>query len=661
MRRKTRVKRSNRDRPSETGAAVAQPRRDAWATAGVCFGLLVIVAVVFGQTVGFDFVNLDDGQYVYQNPQLATGFTARGVYWAFTETERASIWHPLTWLSLMLDYQFYGLDHPGGYHLTNVLLHAATAVLLFLVLRQVTGNLWPSAFVAAIFAAHPLHVESVAWVTERKDVLSGLFGVLALGAYGWYTQRPGVLRYLAVVGTLALGLLAKPMLVTWPFLFLLLDYWPLKRCFSAALLLEKVPLLLLVAASAIFTFLNQKAGGAVASLETMPMWARILRAAVLYVNYIGKTLLPMNLAVYPAEPLESVWSALGAVLLLAMITAFTVWRARLGERWLVVGWFWYLGTLLPTIGLIQVGTEVRADRFLYLPQIGLCIALAWSVASFFGRRANVSEDAGSQFAGRWACGAAAIVIVTALAATAYRQTGYWRDSEALWTHTLACTGRNCVAHCNFGHYLLEHKRANDAIDQLQKAVSIKPDFAEAEYDLGNALNARGQPDMAIAHFEKAVAIKPDFADAYGNLGMALALCGRPELAIGPLERSLALGHHPVEARTNLGCALADCGRSNDAIGQFRQALKINPEYADAHYRLAAVLLRTGQTKEAIEHYQAAVKLKPGNPGAENNLGVALLRANKYEEAAAHFRKALQIKPDYVEARRNLQLAQSKRP
>ncbi len=396
------------------------PRQDAYAASAVCALLLLAVIAVFGQTAGHDFVSLDDGDYVYRNRHVLAGLTREGIVWAFTESHLSSHWHPLTWLSLMADAQMLRpREGPpdlarlaAGMHLTNVALHAANAVLLFLVLRAMTAATWRSALVAAVFAVHPLHVESVAWITERKDVLSGLFGLLALAAYAWYARRPSLLRYLSVAAALALGLMAKPMLVTWPLLFLLLDYWPLGRVnggwWSAdgkepeqtpstvhrppstvhrppftslpRLVVEKIPLLLLVAVSAAVTFLAQRASGAVITLESVPISARTARAAVLYAAYLGKTLWPANLAsvpVYSAAPMESTWTALGAGVLLGLLTAAALWGAWRGQRWLAVGWFWYVGTLLPVIGLVQVNWQVMADRFLYLPQIGICVALVW--------------------------------------------------------------------------------------------------------------------------------------------------------------------------------------------------------------------------------------------------------------------------------------------
>ena len=499
----------------------------------VCGLLLLAVIAVFGQTAGHNFVNFDDNYYVYENRHVREGLTREGIVWAFTDTHVSSHWHPLTWLSLMADAEALrsGEGLPvlarlaARMHLVNVVLHAANALLLFLVLRAMTASVWRSALVAAVFAVHPLHVESVAWITERKDVLSGLFGLLALGAYVRYARQPSLLRYLSVAAALALGLMAKPMLVTWPFLFLLLDYWPLGRWQGAGehggkgegeirrggewesgrgrnpplspspylpippsplpftdplrrcpdrplstsflrLVVEKIPLLLLVAASAAVTFLAQQSGGSVISLESVPISQRISRAAVLYVDYLGKTLWPANLAaMYPIVPMETHWPALGAGILLALPTAGALWGAWRGQRWLAVGWFWYLGTLAPTIGLVQVGSYVMADRFLYLPQIGLCVALVWGAA----------QMAGSWPLRHWPLAAVSALVVAGLMGTAWPQTSHWRNGETLWTHTLACTAQNSVAHNNLGLALSGRGRVDEAIAHFRKALELKPD------------------------------------------------------------------------------------------------------------------------------------------------------------------------------------------
>ena len=586
-------------------ASPAAQVRMPYRLAAVCGLLLAAVLIVFGQTISYDFVNLDDNTYVYNNRHVRAGLTGQGLAWAFTGTDVSAHWHPLTWLSLMADAQMLGSGEgplgrarlAAGMHLVNVALHAANAVILFLVLRAMTASVWRSAFVAAVFAVHPLHVESVAWITERKDVLSGLFGLLVVGVYAWYTRGPSVVRYCLVAITLALGLMAKPMLVTWPLLFLLLDYWPLQRPLRMHLMLEKVPLLPLVAASAVVAFLGHRASGAVVSLETVPLSERIARAAVLYVAYLGKTFWPVNLAaVYPREPMASYWPAWGAGVLLALLTAGALWGARRGQRWLAVGWFWYLGTLLPTIGLVQVGLQVMADRFLYLPQIGICVALAWGTAHLPGPCAYR----------RCLLAALSAVVVAGLMVCAWQQTSYWRNSEQLWMRTLACTAHNPTAHNSLGAALFGRGRIDEAMAHYRKALEIKPDDAEANYNLGIALASRGQVNEAFPYFQKAVKINPDYAEAHDNLGVALARRGQNDEAIAHFRKALEIKPEYAAARTNLGAALARCGRVDEAIAQYRKALEIKPEYVQAHINLGDALAGRGRLGEALEHYQKAL-------------------------------------------------------
>jgi tetratricopeptide (TPR) repeat protein len=521
-----------------------------YAVAAVCGFLLLAVALVFGQTVGYEFVNYDDNSYVYENPEVAHGLTGRGIAWAFTAVHFNN-WHPLTTLSHMLDCQLYGL-HAGGHHLTSVLLHASVAILLFLVLLRITGDLWPSAFVAAVFAIHPLRAESVAWVAERKDVLSGLFFMVTLWAYAGYARRPFSLgRYLTVVLSFALGLMAKPMLVTLPFVLLLLDYWPLGRIglpaagISRRVVVEKLPLLALTAASCVATVIAQSTG--VIAIAVDPLPSRVANALVSYMAYIRDLFYPMGLAVlypYPEGGLP-IWKVAASSLAMAGIsTAAVVWRRRF--PYLFVGWFWYLGMLVPVIGLVRVGLHSMADRYTYLPQIGLCIAVTWGVA---------------QLAVTWryrlrVYGMVSALAVLVLMGFAWRQTSYWRNSETLWTHTLACTARNFLPHNNLGLALAERGRVDEAIAHFQQAVEIKPDYANAHQNLGVALVGQGQFDAAIVHFRKALELKPDFPDiTHNNLGIALARRGQFDEAIAHFRKALELRPDYAEARKNLDLAL----------------------------------------------------------------------------------------------------------
>ena len=634
-------------------------RLTVWAVGGL---LLLAVIAVFGQTARHSFINFDDDIYVYENRHVREGLTGEGIAWAFTQNSRAGLWIPLTWLSLMADAPVrrsgdHPLDHAQlatlamGMHLVNVALHAANAVILFLVLRTMTASLWRSALVAAVFAVHPLHVESVAWITERKDVLSGLFGLLAIGAYARYARGPSAVRYLSVVVALALGLMAKPILVTWPLLFLLLDYWPLRRRCCAGLVLEKVPFVLLVAVSSIVTFLAHRSRGAVVALESAAISERIARAAVLYVAYLGKTFCPVNLAaVYPSGRIETYGPALGAGVLLALLTAGAFWGAWRGQRWLVVGWLWFLGTLVPTIGLVQVGLQVMADRFLYLPQIGLCVALVWGVGHVAAprRRRRCS----------WATIAA--LLLAGLMVCAWQQTSYWQNSETLWTRALACTLRNPIANENFGCALAGRGEMDAAIAHFQEALEIKPDFAAAHHSLGCALAGRGDAAAAIVHYKKALEIKPDFAAAHYSLGAALAGRGEAAAAIAHYEKALDINPDYAEAHYSLGDALAGRGEAAAAIAHYEKALDINPDYAEAHYNLGVTLAERGEVATAIAHYRKALEIKPDYVEAHINLGCRLAEFGQVDEAIAHYTNALAIKPDFAAAHDNLGLALARR-
>jgi tetratricopeptide (TPR) repeat protein len=645
-------------RPDRTPAGPEPRSRKRYLVLAVCGFLILAIAVVFGQTVQHEFVNYDDPQYVYDNPMVARGVTAAGIPWAFQS--HASNWHPLTWLSHMLDCQLYGLKHPGGHHLTNVLLHAITAILLFLVLRKMTGDLWPSAFVAALFAIHPLHVESVAWVAERKDVLSGLFFVLTLGAYVGYVRHWfSLLRYLLMLGLFALGLLCKPTLVTLPFVLLLLDYWPLGRFSPPAaengaagerrrhlltalrLVVEKMPLFLLAAVSCVVTYAAQER--ARVTMEALPLGARIANALVSYVTYLAQFFCPTGLAVfypYPADALP-IWKIAGACLVLVGVSA-AVLVCRRRYPYLFVGWLWYLGMLVPMIGLVQVGTHAMADRYAYLTQIGLYLAFAWGAM-------HVAEISRYRY---WAYAVAPLLIVV-LAACACQQVSYWRDSETLWTHAIDCTSRNWMAHDNLGLALVERGQAAEAIAQYEKALEIKPDLAKAHNNLANALLDQGQVDAAVPHYEKALEIKPDFAEAHSNFGNALVCRGQVDAAIVQYEKALEIDGDFAPAHYSLGNVLLFRGQLAAAIAHYEKALEIKPDFAMGHDNLGLALARQGRAAAAIAQFEKALKIKHDDAEAHNYLGLALAGRGEVDAAVAHFQKALAIKPDFAEARRNL--------
>jgi protein O-mannosyl-transferase len=641
-------KKPRRQRVSDGRSATGARRsaRALYATAAVCGLLVLAVTVVFGQTLDHGFVNYDDSDYVAENPCLAYG-PAQAIPWAFTSTLCGN-WHPLTCLSYVLDHQLHGLA-PWGYHLTNIVLHAAAGVVLFLALRRMTGDFWPSAFVAAVFAIHPLRAESVAWVSERKDVLSGLFFMLTLGAYAEYVRRPfSMVRYLLVALLFALGLMAKPMLVTLPFVLLLLDYWPLGR-HGWRLVIEKLPLLMLSAGSCAATMLAQS--DALVQLDSVPLSARIANAVVSYAAYLGKFFYPVGLAVFYPHPAGNLptWQVVGAALLLAaMCAAVVAWRQRC--PYALVGWCWYLGMLVPVIGLAQVGSQAMADRYTYLPQIGLAIGVAWGakqVCAAWPQRA---------WLGSVACG----LVLVVLMGCAYRQTSFWRDSQTLWNRAIDCTARNAVAHYNLGNALAECKRADEALAQYQMAVQIDPNDPQARYNMAIGLTRRGQVDEALAQYGKAIELKPDYTRAHNNLGALLASRGQTDEAIAHYRRVLEIRPDDAEAHSNFGLALAERGQFDEAIAHYEQALRTNPERAEFHYNVGVALSAQGRSEEAIACYRKALELAPDDAKTHNNLGSTLAGRGELDEAIAHYRSALECDSGHANARRNLDLVRSQR-
>jgi tetratricopeptide (TPR) repeat protein len=574
--------------------------------AGVCLVLAAITFAVFGQTLHDEFINLDDGTYVYDNPVVVHGLTLKTIAWAFSH-EDCHLYHPLTMLSLMADDQFHGL-RAGGYHLTNVLLHTASVILLFLILRQMTGALWRSAFVAAVFAIHPLRVESVAWVAERKDVLSAFFFMLTLGAYVRYVRQPGSPgRYLMVAAAFVLALLSKPTMVTLPIVLLLLDYWPLHRMESrklSGLILEKIPLLALAVGSCALTVLA--AGKGVATLANVPMLSRLGNALVSTAVYLRQMIWPEGLAVfypYPpnGQPAWKVW--LAGIMLVGLLAVALAQRRK--RPWIWVGWLWYLGMLIPMIGIVQVGAFAHADRNTYLPQIGIYVALTWLAAEW----RKLQAFPGGLMAG----------VLAGLMLCAWQQTAYWTNSETLWNHALACTARNDTAHNNLGQVFLQKGNMKGAITQYQEALQINPRSVETLLNLGNALCQEGKLDEAITRLQQALVIKPDFADAHDSLGNALRQQEKLDEAIGQFQKAVQIKPDSAEAQDNLGNALCQKGKLDEGISHFQQALQTQPGFAAAHYNLGIALWQKGRMSEAMAHFQAALQSAPGNARIQNKL------------------------------------------
>ena len=695
----------------------------------VALVLFVAVLVVFWPVRHFGFVNYDDPDYVSANPHVQGGLTWENLVWAFT-TGHASNWHPLTWLSHMLDWQVFG-SNPGPQHLVSAVIHAVNTALLFLVLRRMTQAHWRSALVAAWFGLHPLRAESVAWISERKDVLSALFFLGTIAAYCRYVKsrrlaqelamgQPGLpqagsgstkasdskrsklpgpvaqgkarsksapawLWYTLALFCFALGLLSKPMLVTAPFCLLLLDYWPLGRFRleladgkkAVAAVVEKMPFVVLAGGSSLVTFLVQRRGGAVST--SLSFSARLANALVSYVRYIGKTLWPENLSVlYPHPGHWPTWQVLGSGLLLTGIVVLVVYWAR-GHPYLPVGWFWFMGSLVPVIGLVQVGVQSMADRYTYIPSIGLFLLIVWGLGELVRERPRAE----AVFA------AAAVASTIACACVTTKQIAFWHDSVSLFQRAITVTSDNYLAYNNLGFDLSAQGKFEEAKADYAKSLAINPEYPDAlnnmgfalagekqfaqaipyylaalkvspnqpeiHNNLGNALSELGRLNEAIEQYRIVLGENPDHADAHNNLGIALAMQGKLQEAETQFQAAIRAKPNYASAHSNLGNALVALHQIPEAIQQYDESLRLNPNDPQAHNNLGNALVEQGRIDEAIDQYSRALRLNPANPEAEFNLAVALLRRNRKTKAAAHFQAALRLNPSNAEARRQLEL------
>jgi tetratricopeptide (TPR) repeat protein len=632
--------------PAPATPAKSKPQPDLF----ILLALVGLTLVIYAQVYTFEFINFDDNLYVTDSPHTQAGLSLEGIRWAFT-TGRASNWHPITWISHMVDVQLFG-ERPGAHHLVNVLLHATNAALLFWLLRRMTLNLWASAFVAALFAVHPLHVESVAWVAERKDVLSTLFWLLTTLAYCAYVRRGGIARYALMAALFAIGLMTKPMLVTLPATLLLLDYWPLGRVAPdrpaapqlAKLLIEKLPLFALAIASSAATYWAQHEGQSIAAIDILPMYLRVANAAVVYLRYLLMMVWPTGLAPFYPHPGPDLpmWQVAVAALFLLPITAFAIARAR-RQPYLLVGWLWYLGTELPVIGLVQVGAQGHADRYTYVPLIGVFIMIAWGIPAL----------AAKMRVPRAALAAAAGVVVAALSVTAVVQASYWHDSITLFQHTLEVTSRNHLAHKNLGVAFANQHHYKEAIEHYQKAIQLKPEDPDLYYNLGNALNEMDRTDDAIAQYEKALKVRPDHAETHYNLGNALAKKGDYEGAVAHYREVVARQPEHLGAHINMGNALALLGRPADATKEFRTALDLEPNNLEALINIGNALSEQNQLDDAVAYYRKAIPLKPNHPDTHCNLAYSLVRQQKLQEALDEFRETVRLDPTNARAQQNV--------
>ncbi len=688
--------------PSKPGQLSTSNLRPAAALALVCFLLVGVTLAVYWPVLHYPFINYDDTVYVSENPTVQQGLTRQTIVWAFTSID-AAFWHPLTWLSHILDWQLYGTN-AGGHHLTSLLFHIANTLLLFLVLRQMTGAFWRSGVVAALFALHPLHVESVAWVAERKDVLSTFFFLLTLWAYAGYADKQKRSRardnggmkpesvvpissslpcYCLAVLFFILGLMSKPMLVTLPFVLLLLDYWPLERFQSATLrrlLFEKLPFLALTVAACVLAYITEHQAGAVRSLAEVPLPLRLANALTSYLAYLRKLFWPDDLAVfYPFPVSVSNWEVIAAALVLAGISVAAVILLR-RRSYFAVGWFFYLGTLVPVIGLVPVGIHSMADRYTYIPLIGVFILIAWAAAELLStvtqRRGILSLSAALALAG---CAAATTI-----------QLRHWRTDAALFAHALAVTKNNVVAHCHLALSLAEQGKDAEAAQQYATALQINPAYPDVNYNLGNFHRRQGRLDEAAAYYQAELRINPRHALSQNNLGILLASQNKTNQAVKRFEAALKIQPDNADAHNNLAILLAAQGDSAAAQAHYLAALHSRPAFLDAHLnlarlyeeqnqlapaadlltaglrlkpdnlnaleRLSRVLAGLGRTNEAAVHEQAASKIRRDLAAAHNRRGIALAQAGRNAEAIAEFTRALEAGSDPAETHKNLGLA-----
>ncbi len=688
-----------------------------------CAVLLALCSTAFYPSLHNGLINLDDPGYVSLNPHVQHGLTGASVEWAFTTVQEAN-WHPVTWLSHMLDYQLFG-ERVWGHHLSSLVLHCLNTLALFLVLRRLTGALWRSFFVAAFFAVHPLRVESVAWVAERKDVLSALFFLLTVWAYAWYAmskvqspkpkadnqsarrqtpvgqtaspihgppspgeaapasslQPPASFWYWLSLVLFALGLMSKPMLVTLPFVLLLLDFWPLQRLMLNGrltglatpfrLVLEKVPFILLAMASSVITMVAQRAGGLVVSSGGVALLGRAENALVSYCRYLAKLFWPANLAVF--YPLPNHWpgaTVIAAVAVLLVVSGLVIWFWRRAP-YLTVGWGWFIGTLVPVIGLVQVGWQAMADRYTYIPSIGIYLMLVWgasalartvALASVRGQGTDTSSEVTAVnatrrdwrlAAGRGVLPAAGILLVLICVVLTRHQLVYWKDSESLFRHTLAVTADNAFAHETLGLALRLQGRVDESIAEMREAIRIYPEYARAHRDLGSDLITKGDLPEAIRSLQTALRLAPRLPRTHKQLGLAFQKQGHLDEASVQYQDELRINPDDAEAHTSLGAILLGGGRLPEAISEFEAALRLDPDNAEAHSNLGIALCRKGNWAEGINQFEKALLLKPDYAEGHNNLGVALARSGRRDDAIRQFTEALRLQPDYLGAAQQL--------
>lgn len=614
--------------------------------------LAVVTLLAFWQIHDCDFINFDDPEYVTENSHVLKGITADGIRWAFM-SGHASNWHPLTWISHMLDVQFFGLN-PHWHHLMNLLFHIANTLLLFFVLHRMTKVLWPSVVVAALFALHPLHVESVAWVSERKDVLSAFFWMLTLNAYVSYVASPNRWRYLIVLLFFGLGLMAKPMLVTLPFVLLLLDYWPLRRFGRTesalaqknsewitirSLIWEKVPFFVLAFLSSIVTFVVQQKGGMIQSLQSFPFEVRLQNALISYITYMVKTIWPTHLAfLYPYPSHQQLWHVLGAVLVFVSITIFVI-RAAKNSPYLTVGWFWYVGTLVPVIGFIQLALQARADRYTYLPHIGLFIMAAWGIPELIGKW---------RYRGQ-ALFALSIGFLVFFFIVTVNQLKYWKNSFTLYDHTIKITDSNFLAYGNRGYAYASAGDYQQAIADYDRSITINPNIMMVHFNRGYANYKLGNYKQSIMDYEKAIEIVPGSSLSYFHLALTYEKLGNEKEAIKNYDKAIEITPESPLAYFNRGNAYAAFGQTKRAIEDYGKAIGIDPQYVQAYLNQGCSYHDLGNDKQAIMNYNRAIEIDPHNAEIYYNRAISYAKLGNVKQAIADDTRAIELNPKFAQA------------
>jgi protein O-mannosyl-transferase len=617
----------------------------------ISFFLIITTLAVYWQVNEFEFVGLDDALYVADNPHIKEGLSYQNIKWAFTDaTEITNYWAPLTWISIIIDYKLYEMN-AGGYHRTNLIFHILNSILILLVFNKMTGKRWHSAFIAVMFAIHPLHVESVAWMTERKDVLSTFFWMLTMWFYASYVILPGTGRYLLVIIFFFLGIMAKPMLVTLPFALLLLDFWPLSRLEPSLsvsalkktflLLLEKVPLFIIIFIASLSAFFFQEKGGVLPSLELIPFYLRIENILVSYTGYLLKTIWPFGLsAIYPYPNNIPNWQVIISFTILSSISLISI-RTIKKAPWFTFGWFWYLGILVPVIGIVVIGPHAMADRYTYIPLIGIFIIISWGIPELI-----------TQLKFRTAyLGISVCLLSLILLLITWIQVGYWRTSYTLFKHALEVTEKNPLAHDGMANAFAKRGQVEESIKHYKKSILQYPYSAEVHSNLGVALFKQGKIKEAIKHYNTAIQLKPDFITAWNNLGNALKKIGQFEEATACFTKLIKLEPNSAVINYNYGSLLLEKNQLKEAEIYFKKAIQLDPSFtADANNNLGKIYMRMNEIEKAVLSFLQALQDNPDQAKTHYYLGDAYSKAGKLDEAMKHFSEAVTIEPDFINAR-----------